>query len=369
MTLLLFFVILFLLVLVHEFGHFIVAKKSGVRVDEFGIGFPPRLFGIKKGETEYTFNALPFGGFVKIFGENPDAESIEGSDKSRSLVHKSRWKQSAILVAGVVFNIIFAWMLFVVGFTIGLPTSISEDDLSRVTAPKLFVGAILPNSPAEMAGLERGDILLSVTSSREMIEGSPLLPDAVSNFIGSVGGEEIIVKVDRGGEELMLEATPRQEIISDEPSRFAIGISMDLAGILKLPLHEAIKDGTLTTYNMLVLVTKNIALFVKDAFFLRADLSEVAGPVGIAGLVGEASALGFTYLLTFTAFISLHLAVINMIPFPALDGGRLLIVIIEGVIRRRIAPVWVNGVNTVGFVLLLVLMAVVTYNDIARLAS
>jgi regulator of sigma E protease len=369
MTIILFLAILFLLVLVHEFGHFIVAKKFGVRVDEFGVGFPPKLFGIKKGETEYTFNMLPIGGFVKIFGENPDTESLTGPEKERSMVHKPRWKQAAILTAGVAFNIIFAWMLFVVGFTVGLPTSISEDDLSRVTDPKLFVGAVLPDSPAEKTGLQQGDSIYEIVSEREMLTGDPLLPDAVSGFIGSVGTEEILLRIRRGDEDIELTVSPEQGILETEPERFAIGISMEIAGIMKLPVHEAIVEGTTVTYTMLVTVTKNISYFIKDALLFRADLSAVAGPVGIAGLVGEASALGFTYLLTFTAFISLHLAVINMIPFPALDGGRLLIVLIEGVVRRRIAPAVVNTMNTAGFILLLALMALVTYNDIVRLAG
>jgi len=369
MTVILFLIILFILVLVHELGHFLAAKFSGVRVDEFGIGFPPKVAGIKKGETEYTLNLLPIGGFVKIFGENPDAESLEGADSARSMARKSRWVQAMILVAGVTFNIVFAWLLFTVGFMVGLPASVEEEELSSVRDPHLFIGQVLSESPAEKAGIKSGDEILSLTSNMEMIEGSPLTPESVSNFVSSVGEGEIVVRTKRGDEESAVVVVPEQGLLEGEPDRFAMGISMNLAGIKQLPVHEAIIEGTLLTGDMFINVAKSIALFLRDALTFKADFSQVTGPVGIAGLVGEASTLGFAYLVTFTAFISLNLAVINLIPFPALDGGRLLIVIIEGTIRRRVKPAIVNGINVAGFALLLILMAIITFNDIARIFS
>ena len=154
--------ILLVLVLVHEFGHFFTAKKFGIRVDEFGFGFPPKLFGVKKGETEYTFNLLPIGGFVKIFGENPDDENTNGPDKERSFVNKPAWQQAIVLFAGVFMNFMLAWVLFSIGFMSGLPTSVGNEpngySLSNIN---LTIVSVLEKSPAEMAGLTKRAFLAS----------------------------------------------------------------------------------------------------------------------------------------------------------------------------------------------------------------
>src|SRR6185369_5273376 len=166
MNILLFIIILLVLVIVHEAGHFFTAKSFGIRVDEFGFGFPPKLFGIKKGETEYTVNLLPIGGFVKIFGENPDDENTNGPDAARSFVHKAKWKQALVLVAGVVMNFLLAWFLFSVGFMSGLPTSVSATSEGyKVYDVHTTIISISPKSPAEAAGLKSGDKIFSVRNS------------------------------------------------------------------------------------------------------------------------------------------------------------------------------------------------------------
>jgi regulator of sigma E protease len=163
MAILIFIIILLVLVLVHESGHFFVAKKFGIRVDEFGFGFPPKLFGRKYGETEYTLNLLPLGGFVKIYGENPDEENTTGADASRSFVNKPKWQQALVLFAGIFANFLLAWLLFSIGFMSGLPTSVgSEPTGYKLSNVNLVVMSVSPKSPAQLAGLKTGDKIISI---------------------------------------------------------------------------------------------------------------------------------------------------------------------------------------------------------------
>ncbi|MCH7529771.1 site-2 protease family protein [Patescibacteria group bacterium] len=365
MNILLFIVILVVLILVHEFGHFIIAKKFGIRVDEFGVGFPPKLFGKKYGETEYTFNLLPFGGFVKIFGENPDNESISGPDRARSLLNKPKWIQALVMVGGVGFNILAAWFLFSIIFAIGMPTAINPEDIGSVTDPALTIINVFPDTPAHVAGLKAGDRLLSIESDGFSV--SEITSDQISEFIASHGGKEITVSYMRGGVEGIAIVIPERGIVKDEVDRAAIGISMGIVGIVRVPPHKALYQGGKLTIEMLGAVTVAIVGFLASALTLGADFSQIAGPVGIVGFVGDAAALGLIPLLLFTAFISLNLAVINLLPLPALDGGRLVFLLVETIKGSPIKPVIVNTLNVIGFALLILLMLVVTYNDIMKI--
>lgn len=362
MTIVIFIIILAVLILVHEFGHFLVAKFFGIRVDEFGVGYPPRaatFFEWRK--TKFTLNWLPFGGFVKIFGENGEVAEAGSDDAGKSFVNKPRPVQAAVLVAGVVFNIVFAWILISVGFMSGLPTSTTAG-LGEVENPKLVITTVMPGSPADNSGLGSGDTITAV--SAQGVSVSDLNQDSVSQFIADNGDKEIKISYTRG--EFVGEANivPVDGLIED---RKAIGISMDMIGILRLPIHLAFYEGAKTTIEVTKLVAVGLATFVYDAVRGNSDFSQVTGPVGIVGLVGNASQLGFIYLLSFTAFISINLAVINVIPFPALDGGRLLFVLIESIKRSPISPKFANTINAVGFFLLIGLMIIVTIQDVIRL--
>jgi regulator of sigma E protease len=390
-SILIFILILGILILVHEFGHFIVAKFFNIRVDEFGVGYPPRaakLF-IWRG-TVFTLNWLPFGGFVKIFGENgegnaddaADAVSAAGSNpqaqitgntgmasvaQGGSFMNKPRIAQALVLVAGVTFNLIFAWLLISVGFMIGLPTSTSSTNVAdRIQDPKLVITLVAPNSPALEAGLKSGDVITAITAGNNFVEPAELSPESVSEFIAQNGEREIEIAYTRGEDTGEVSVTPAAGILDD---RKAVGISMDMVGIVSLPAHLALWEGGKTTLNLTKLTAVGLGQFIYNAFSGKSDLSEVTGPVGIVGLVGDASELGFIYLLSFTAFISINLAVINLAPFPALDGGRLLVVVIEAIRRRAISPQITNVLNLVGFVLLIGLMIVVTVQDILKLTS
>lgn len=366
MTALLFIAILIVLILVHELGHFLAAKLFGIRVDEFGLGFPPRVGSFKAGETEYTLNALPIGGFVRIFGEDALDVPANDPDKKRSFAHKSKFAQAVVLLAGVLFNILFAWGVFSLGFMYGMPSAITEEEMAEASEVKLLVTEILPGSPAEEAGLIPGDEIVGIVS-KEKSYRSDLTPEAVSAFIEEHSGQPLTIAVARGGVETPLAVTPKVGVILDNPDKPAVGFVMTLAGIITLPPLEAVKEGFLMAVSMLKTIAVGLFDFLSDALFFNADLAYVSGPVGIVGLVGDAKALGTAYLVTLTAFISLNLAVINLLPFPALDGGRLLFVGIEAVTRRKIPPVISKFLNVAGFCILIALMVAVTISDVSKL--
>lgn len=351
------------MVVSHEFGHFIVAKKSGIRVDEFAFGFPPRIASVQKGETRYSLNALPLGGYVKIFGENPDEESLNGPDANRSFANKPRRIQAAVLFAGVAMNFLVAWLLFSVGFMTGLPTSIDSVPAgAKLENAELAVTSVLPGSPAEISGLQVGDRITHLSSKT----GETDIPStqAVQYFIRTHTKEEITLTYNRGKESLTTKLTPKEKMAGDEPG---IGIGMDMIGTLSLPLHKAVWEGLKLSVNLVGSTVKGFYNLIHNAVVGHADMSSITGPVGIVKMVGSAASFGFIYLLSFTALISINLAVINLLPFPALDGGRLLFLLIEKIKGSRIKPKISNMANAIGFAILMLLMAVVTYHDIAKL--
>jgi regulator of sigma E protease len=362
MSIIIFLAVLAVLVLVHEFGHFIVAKKSGIRVDEFGLGFPPKLFSKKWGETTYTINAIPFGGFVKIFGEDAHTENITDAQKPRSFVYKPKWIQALVLVAGVTFNIIFAWLLISLGFAIGLEVPVDYSNYGKAQDIRLIVTEVIPSSPALKADIHPGDVIVSISSSKGSLTGDSVTPENVQNLIGnSQSGVDVTFK--RGQNTLEVSKIIPETI----GGRKAIGIAMDSVGTLKLPIHLALFEGTHTTLLLIKGTTIGLLKFLWSIVVFKSDFSQVTGPVGIATVVGEASRLGFTYLISLVALISINLAIINLLPFPALDGGRLLFVAVEAIIRKPISPKFVRVTNFVGFVLLIMLMIIVTTHDILKL--
>ncbi len=361
MYIVIFIAVLFVLVLVHELGHFLVAKKTGMRVDEFGIGFPPRLLGVRKGETVYTLNAVPLGGFVKIFGEDAE-EGVEDTDRARAFGSRPLWAQALVLIAGVTANVLFAWLLFTLAFTMGMKTAVSEEEASATAA--LTVLSVLPDSPAEKAGIAVGDVIQKVKNEN----GHPvdqLFPSTVSGFIQEY--TEVTLTTVRGDEEKTYTLSSTQGLVEGAPEKKIVGITMGLIEEVKKPFFTALYDAGIHTVVSMGAIVVGIFDLLRDTFFFKADFSQVAGPVGIAGLVGDAASLGVSSLLIFTAFISLNLAVINILPFPALDGGRLLFVCIEALKGSPVSSRIAGATNAVGFFLLIALMLVVTYNDILRL--
>lgn len=365
MSIVIFVVILLVLVLAHEFGHFFAARKFGIRVEEFGFGFPPKLFGFKKGETEYTFNLFPIGGFVKIFGENPDEESISGPDSDRSLVNKAKWKQAIVLFAGIFANFVLAWLLFSVGFMSGLPTSVgAERPGYKLENVNLVVVSILPKSPAEKAGLKIGDKIVNIKFEKNFT--SYVSPDTVKSVVVAAGGKEIEMGYIRGQttEVSIAKVTP---VLNPADGQMEIGISMDQIGIAKLPVFPALLEGLRLDWYMAKSTAVGLFTLVYDGIRGKGNFAGVMGPVGMVGIVGDAYQFGFVYLLSFAALISINLAIINLLPFPALDGGRLFFLLIEKIKGSRIKPEIANTVNMIGFGLLILLMLVITYHDVAKL--
>jgi len=429
MSIIIFLIILLVLVISHEFGHFIVAKKSGIRVDEFSFGFPPKLFGKKIGETTYNFNLLPLGGYVKIYGQgaddfpgqnidngtkpigdgSPDAlgeafrennetitketiitESIKetisssgevtitetetikenvkiNNEESRSFADKPKYIQALVLLAGVAMNFLLAWILLSIGFMSGLPTSVGNVPRGAVVENQaLTITSVLPNSPAEVGGIKTGDKIISLgteTDSTKLLS-SNFGTETIQNFIKTHNGEEVKVSLVRGNEPMEVTVIPTKSATSDN---VMIGISMDIIGTLKLPIHRAIWEGLKLSSDVFVATIVGFYNLIHSAILGQADMNSLTGPVGIIGVVGDAAKFGFIYLLSFTALISINLAVINLLPFPALDGGRLLFILIEKIKGSRIKPQIANVVNMIGFGLLMILMVVITYHDIVKL--
>lgn len=347
MTVILFLIVLAILIFVHELGHFLAARAFGIRVDEFALGFGPKIWSKVKGETKYALNLVPFGGYVKIFGENPDEASISGPDSARSFVNKPKWQQMIVLAAGVFFNFIFGWALISLAFLSGVPASVESYPQyeSRMVRPHIAITYVEPNSPAEMAGLKAGDEISGFTNIEEL---QTAINTSADKGI-EINGKKVIGK---------------QGIVE---GKYAIGISMDKVGTLRLPIHLAIYESARFTLHMMSEIAYGLYDLVAGMFQGTSKLSSVTGPIGIAGLVSDAASLGFTYLMMFTALISINLGVLNLVPFPALDGGRILFVLIEAITRRPIKPAIANAFNAVGFALLILLMLVVTYKDIVRI--
>ncbi len=363
MTIILFLVVLAVLIFVHELGHFLVAKKSGIRVDEFAVGFPPKILSWVRGETKYVLNLIPFGGYVKIFGENPDDESIKGADSARSFVHAKKWKQVCVLLSGIAFNIIFAWLLISISFMFGSIVPVGDGASSQyskyIKDSRVVLTGVLNDSPAQKAGLAQGDKLLTVQS----IGGNDLNTTKVRELIEISANQELSISYERAGEVKTVNLKPE---INKDSGKKVIGIYMENVGVVKLNPLLALWEGGKLTITTIKEVAVGLAKFIGQAVRGHGDFTQVSGPVGIVSLVGDAANFGFAYFLGFVAFISLNLAVINLIPFPALDGGRVLFVIIEAITRRPIKPKIANAFNSIGFLILIGLMLIITYRDILK---
>jgi regulator of sigma E protease len=358
MTILIFVIVLAILILTHELGHFLAAKFFGIRVDEFGLGFPPRLVAIKKGETEYSLNLIPFGGFVKIEGETVD-DSTEPSD--RSLVVKPKYIQAIVLVAGVLFNFILAWLLLALVFNLGTLVSAERYGNSKYFESRgNFVIDVEPGWLAEQAGIQVNDRLVSISRGGAVL--SEPSHEQLRQFINQQPTTKVSLVIERQKEEMEFVLIPQT---NDQSS--VIGVITEELGFFKTPLIPSLVWGAVFVYEFSIFILTSLVTLIEKIFVGESIFGLVAGPVGIIGLVGEASALGFTYLLSFMALISINLAIINLIPFPALDGGRILFLAIEKIKGSPIPSAWANGLNTLGFMLLLLLMALVTYGDMTRI--
>lgn len=359
MFVVIFVLILILLILVHEFGHFIAAKAFGIKVEEFGIGFPPRIAGVKRGETLYSINALPLGGFVKIFGEEG-----QGMDNKRSYAARPAWQRATVLLAGVFFNALFAFFLFWIGFTIGFPSAVDDTSTSlTIRDQHIQILEVAKQSPASQSDIRRGDVIQSVSVNGE----NPLAVKTVKDlqtFTIIHKGQIVQLRVERGKELLIKEVISRA---NPPQGQGPLGIALAQVGLVSFPWYEAAQKAFIATYRNALYVVLGLWMLGKSLFGEGTLIGQVSGPVGIASMTGEFYNLGIHYLLSFIALISINLAVLNVLPIPALDGGRLFFILIEKLKGSPLRQELENKANAIGFALLVVLILIVTVKDILQL--
>jgi len=384
LTILIFLAILGLLVFVHELGHFAVARRFGVKAEEFGFGFPPRLIGAQKlsagqppaashwkiirgrGEpvytpaeaamakdTIYSLNWVPLGGFVKIKGENGYSQDQD------SFTAKSAWRRGAILAAGVSMNLALAAVLFVIGYSIGMPQNLDNiGPGAKIADARIHVAGVWPDSPAAAAGVKPNDIIVAVNGQ------SMLKSEVLQALTADHLGQALEYEFKRGEKTFKKTIVPeKSEKTKDTPG---IGIAIAEIGTVSYPIYLALGEGLRQTVLLLGAIISAFYDLLKNIFLGHGVTAEVAGPIGIAVLTGQVAKLGWIYILQFTALLSINLAIINILPFPALDGGRLLFLGIEKIKGRPVRRELEALIHNIGFILLMVLILFVTFKDVAR---
>lgn len=352
-TILLFILVLAVLVLTHELGHFVAARLFGIEVEEFGFGFPPRVFGVKKGKTLYSLNWIPLGGFVRIKGE--DDPSKVGPD---SFGARPVYQRVIVIAAGVFMNLVTATILFAFAFGLGIP-QLAEDLPANAKSRdgRVQVIEVLKDFPAEQAGLRPGDTIVS-------IDGQLLgKVEAIQAYVNEHAEDGIDLRVTRGKEELAFDVRPEKD---PESGRFVMGVALAETAIVSYPPHVALGKGIYATGFYLKEIILSFVDLVKGLFVGQEPGVEFSGPVGIAVLTGRAARLGLVYLLQFAGLLSVNLAVINVLPIPALDGGRLLFILIERIRGKSVRPLVEAAIHRIAFFLLLGLVLLVTFKDLGR---
>ncbi len=355
MSILLFIVILSVLVLVHEAGHFFTARWIGAQVEEFGVGFPPRAWSFVRKGVRYSLNWIPLGGFVKIRGESGD-----GRNDPLSFSSKPAWKRLVVLSAGVIMNFVLAAFLLAIGFMVGVPQAI-ESNLSSsaiVRERAIAVVQVAEGSAAALAGVQFGDEVASIDGA--MFESA----EEARTYIQAHLESEMQVTVKRGEEYFTYPMTATELEAADNAR--VLGIGLATSGVVSYPWYLAPIEGVKSA----AFLTKEVVLafygLLKNLVVHQEVAVDLSGPIGIAVMTGEVAKLGFVYLLYFAALLSINLAVINFIPFPALDGGRALFVIIEKIKGSPVHEKFEATAHTVGFALLMILVVLVTYRDLVR---
>lgn len=346
------------LMVLHEFGHFILAKKFGADVEEFGVGLPPRLWGKKFGETIYSLNLIPFGAFVKIKGEEG------GVEEYGSFSEKTLWQRVLIILGGVLMFWIVAAILLSIVFYLGIPTVVS-DAATDVEGVKVQVNQIMRESPAAEAGLKPLDSIVQMETNGDLVK--PDKVKQVQEFTDKYRGEEIILTLDRWGDKREVKITPRADPPENEG---AMGISLVRTAVKSYPVWKAPLLGTEACVMMTVNAVRGLGGLVGQLVQGEGmpPGSEPMGPVGIFSFLSQTAQAGVANFLRFIALISIFLAIFNILPIPALDGGKLVFLAIEGIRGEPVSPKIEERVTNFFFGLLLLLMLIVTIKfDIPRL--
>jgi regulator of sigma E protease len=369
MTIIIFLIVLSILVVIHELGHFFTARIFGVKAIEFGLGFPPRAVGmVKEGKkwkkvsandkaeykrTIWSLNWLPFGGFVKLKGEQED-----GMHDKDSLLAKPIWRRAIIMAGGVCMNWIFAVVLLTIVFIAGMPAALEDAPAGASIKDKsIMITAVLPDSPAQTAGLQPGDTILSVDKQ------TPQNEKQVREWIGESGVTPLSLKIKRDNTDLEVTATPRE---IKELGKTGLGIGLADVGFVSLSPVKALLQSVVTTGRLTKAVIYAFGGLFRDLVVTHRVSSDVSGPVGIAVLTGQVARQGIVPLLQFAAILSINLAVVNFLPIPALDGGRVFFLAIEKVRRKPMSQKLEMGIHNVAFLLLIMLIILVTARDLFR---
>ncbi len=353
-SILLFVVVLSVLVIAHEAGHFFTALKLGMKVEEFGVGFPPRAWSRVKNGIRYSINWIPLGGFVKIKGES-------GSDRHDpdAFSSKPAWKRLIVLVAGVVMNVILAVVLLSAGYMAGMPQVIDDVDLSgaAVRDQAVHVVGVADASAADVAGIQAGDELASIDD--QTFASADLARAYIQEHHGSMS-----VEVKRGEDFFTYSITP--SALAEADGKVVLGVSLVTSGTVAYPWYRAPIEGVKTTAWFTQEIFVAFYNLIKNLVVHQQVSMDLSGPVGIAVMTGEVAKLGFAYLLQFAAVLSINLAVINILPFPALDGGRVFFVLVEVLRRKPVSAKFETVVHNLGFALLMLLVILITYRDLLK---
>jgi len=335
------------LVFVHEMGHFLMAKWRKVAVEEFGFGLPPRLWGKKFRSTLYSINLIPLGGFVKLKGEDPEMAGFGDADSFRV---KSKASRAAIVLAGVLGNLLLAWLIFALLFTIGNPK----------ISGQVVIEEVISGAPAEDVGLLPEDTVLSV-------DGRGVgTTDELVFLIKQKAGAKVTLQIDRAGEVKEFEIVPRTDPpVGEGPLGIKIALIDSQVKLVSYPFGQALWQAAKEVASTLTDMFWGFAGMIQRIFTRGEVPTEVAGVVGIKEMTDVAAEMGKRFFLQFVALLSLNLFLFNLLPVPALDGGRFLFVVLEAVLRRRLNPKVEKIANNLGFAFLLILSALVTIKDIA----
>jgi regulator of sigma E protease len=352
-----FIVVLTILVLIHELGHFFVARFIGVDVEEFGLGLPPRIWGKKIGAVMYSVNWLPIGGFVKLAGEDEDDESRKGLTQKNAkhfFWARSKKERSAILLAGVTMNFLLA---------VGITTFLLGQGVMEPSG-RIHVDTVSAGSPAQVAGIHVKDYLRTLTIPTADVTDKELKkPSDLIDTVKQYAGQKIIVSVQRSGQSLTVEMVPR---IDPPVGQGPMGVAISDLELKTYPFPDAPKEALRINLSRAKEMFTSLGTLIFRLITLQPLQADVAGPVGIAQVTGEAVKYGWRAVLEFMSILSLNLAVLNVLPFPALDGGRLAFVFLEKVFGRKFRPAFERTTHQIGMLILFGLIILVTIHDIMR---
>jgi regulator of sigma E protease len=333
-------IIIAILILVHELGHFLAARRIGIPVYEFSLGFGTKLLSTTRDGVQYSLRLLPLGGFVRMAGEEPGDEDDPNGYNNRTPLEKI-----GVSFAGPFMNFVLALLLFIYSFAfIGIPESSDEP----------VIGKVLESRPAAHAGLQPGDRIISVDD-----QSVATWSEFTTLIASSVPGEPLEIKINRDGQTLNLQVVPDDQGSGGKP---AIGV-LNQVNYNRLGIGESIVLGLQQTYQLTVLLLS----WFGTLFTGGASASDLAGPVGIVSLVGEAAQIGTVFLINFAAYLSINLGIINLLPIPALDGSRIVFATVQAIRRKPIEPEKEGFIHWLGFLFLMLLIVIVTFNDILRL--